>query len=99
MYYPQNEIQAPLTRLLSSAQPRSVYTNNEIGAAATGALVGVPASVGLVSAAGTVTGLSAAGITSGLTALGGSMVGGIAVAAAVPLAAAGGAYLLWKALE
>ena len=44
-----------------------------------------------------VPGLSAVGISTGLTALGGSMVGGLAVAVAAPAAlVAGVAYLVYR---
>jgi predicted XRE-type DNA-binding protein len=48
---------------------------------------GIAASIGAVSCAGAVGGLSAAGITSGLAAIGGSMVGGLALVASIPVAA------------
>lgn len=48
---------------------------------------GVAASVAAISAAGSIGGLSAAGITSGLAAIGGTMLGGIAVVATIPVAA------------
>jgi DNA-binding XRE family transcriptional regulator len=52
-----------------------------------GAATGVGASIAAVSAAGSVGGLSAAGITSGLAAIGGgTMLGGIATIAAIPIA-------------
>ena len=48
---------------------------------------GITASIGAVSSAGAIGGLSAAGITSGLAAIGGSMLGGLAVVASIPVAA------------
>ena len=48
---------------------------------------------------GGITGISAAGITSGLAAIGGNMVGGIGVIAALPLAGCVGAYSGYKALR
>jgi DNA-binding XRE family transcriptional regulator len=52
-----------------------------------GVATGVGASIAAVSAAGSVGGLSAAGITSGLAAIGGgTMLGGIATVAAIPVA-------------
>jgi ribosome-binding protein aMBF1 (putative translation factor) len=47
---------------------------------------GIGAAIASVSAAGSVPGLSAAGIASGLAAIGGSMLGGLAVVAALPVA-------------
>ena len=74
-----------------------------VGAVA-GAAVGTAGAIGTISAAGSVAGLSAAGMTSGLAAIGGgTMLGGIAVTAAAPVAVAGAvgysAYRLWKWLE
>ena len=48
---------------------------------------GITASIGAISSVGAVGGLSAAGITSGLAAIGGSMLGGLAVVASIPVAA------------
>ena len=61
-------------------------TISETIGAAGGVAAGVGASIGAISAAGAVGGLSAAGITSGLAAIGGSMVTGVAVVAAIPVA-------------
>jgi len=52
-----------------------------------GSGAGAGAAVAAISSAGTVSGLSAAGITSGLAALGGTMLGGMAVVASIPVAA------------
>jgi hypothetical protein len=54
------------------------------GASAVGAAAGTLGSIAAISAAGAVPGLSGAGIASGLAAIGGTMVGGVAVAVAAP---------------
>jgi transcriptional regulator with XRE-family HTH domain len=69
---------------LSKEEKSSVA--EKIGAG-TGIGAGVGASIAAVSAAGSVFGLSAAGIASGLAAIGGSMVGGVALVATIPVAA------------
>ena len=75
-------------------------TTKAIAATGTGAAAGAAGAVGAVSSAGAVSGLSAAGITSGLAAVGGgSMLGGLVVIAAAPIAAGAagyGAYRLAK---
>lgn len=64
-----------------------------------GVTAGVGGSIAAVSASG-VAGLSAAGITSGLAAIGGgSMLGGIAVVAAIPIAVGLGGYGLAKGIK
>lgn len=69
-----------------------------IGAAG-GFTAGIGGSIAAVSAAG-YAGLSAAGITSGLAAIGGgSMLGGIAVVAAIPAAVGLGGYGLVKGIK
>lgn len=69
-----------------------------IGAAG-GVAAGIGGAIGAISAAGAVAGLSAAGITSGLAALGGSMLGGIAVVATIPVAAGFAGYGLVKGIK
>lgn len=69
-----------------------------IGAAG-GITAGVGGAIGAISVSGTVAGLSAAGITSGLAALGGSMVGGIAVVALVPVVAGAAGYGLVRGIK
>lgn len=69
---------------LSDADKEKVSEFIGTGAGVAG---GVAASIAAISASGTVGGLSAAGITSGLAAIGGSMLGGIVVAATIPLVA------------
>ena len=69
-----------------------------IGAAG-GITAGVGGAIGAISVSGTVAGLSAAGITSGLAALGGSMLGGIAVVAVVPVVAGAAGYGLVKGIK
>ncbi|MCD6304105.1 MAG: helix-turn-helix transcriptional regulator, partial [Planctomycetes bacterium] len=64
-----------------------------------GIAAGIGGAIGAISASGAVAGLSAAGITSGLAALGGSMLGGIAVVAAIPVAAGFVGYGLVKGIK
>lgn len=65
-----------------------------------GITAGVAGSIGAVSASGSVAGLSAAGVTSGLAAIGGgTMLGGIAVIAAIPAAVGLGGYGLVKGIK
>lgn len=52
-----------------------------------GAGLGIGAALAAVSAGGTVAGLSAAGVASGLAAIGGSLLGGVALVASIPVAA------------
>jgi transcriptional regulator with XRE-family HTH domain len=58
----------------------------EYSTAGGGAGGGLGAAIASVSVAGSVPGLSAAGIASGLAAIGGSLLGGLAVVAALPVA-------------
>jgi len=69
-----------------------------IGAAG-GIAAGVGGAIGAISVSGAVAGLSAAGITSGLAALGGSMLGGLAAVAAIPVAAGAAGYGLVKGIK
>ena len=69
-----------------------------IGAAG-GMAAGVGGAIGAISASGAVAGLSAAGITSGLAAIGGSMLGGIAVVATVPVAVGAVGFGLVKGIK
>ena len=69
-----------------------------IGAAG-GIAAGFGGAIGAISASGAVAGLSAAGITSGLAAIGGSMLGGLAVIAAIPIAAGAAGYGLVKGIK
>ncbi len=64
-----------------------------------GIAAGVGGAIGAISASGAVAGLSAAGITSGLAAIGGTMLGGIAVVATIPLAAGFAGYGLVKGIK
>lgn len=64
-----------------------------------GITAGIGGAIGAISASGVVAGLSAAGITSGLAALGGSMLGGIAVVATIPIAAGFAGYGLVKGIK
>lgn len=58
----------------------------EIIGTTAGASIGTAGTIAAVSVSGTVSGLSAAGMASGLAAIGGSMLGGLFVVAAVPVA-------------
>lgn len=64
-----------------------------------GIAAGLGGAIGAISASGAVAGLSAAGITSGLAAIGGTMLGGIAVVATIPLAAGFAGYGLVKGIK
>jgi len=64
-----------------------------------GIAAGIGGAIGAISASGAIAGLSAAGITSGLAALGGSMLGGIAVVATIPVAAGFAGYGLVKGIK
>jgi len=64
-----------------------------------GMAAGIGGAIGAISASGAIPGLSAAGITSGLAALGGSMLGGIAVVATIPVAAGFAGYGLVKGIK
>ena len=64
-----------------------------------GIAAGVGGAIGAISVAGTVAGLSAAGITSGLAAIGGSMLGGLAVVATIPVAIGGVGYGLVRGIK
>ena len=82
---------------LSKAEKEKI--SDYIGAGGGGA-AGVGGAIGAVSAAGSVAGLSAAGITSGLSAIGaGAMIGGVAVVAAIPIAAGAAGYGLVKGIK
>jgi transcriptional regulator with XRE-family HTH domain len=69
-----------------------------IGAAG-GITAGIGGAIAAISASGAVAGLSAAGITSGLAALGGSMLGGLAVVAVIPVVAGAAGYGLIKGIK
>ena len=65
-----------------------------------GVVAGVGGAIGAISASGLVTGLSAAGMTSGLAALGGgTMLGGLAVVATIPVAAGVAGFGLVKGIK
>ena len=65
-----------------------------------GAASGVGGSVAMVAAAGSVSGVSAAGITSGLAAIGGgSLLGGVSVIAAIPVAVGLAGYGITKGIR
>ena len=64
-----------------------------------GIAAGVGGAIGAISASGAVAGLSAAGITSGLAALGGTMLGGLAVVATIPVVAGLAGYGLVKGIK
>jgi len=69
-----------------------------IGAAG-GVAAGIGGAIGAISASGAVAGLSAAGITSGLAAIGGSMLGGLAVVAIIPVAVGAAGYGLVRGIK
>jgi len=85
---------------LSEAQKEKI--SEAIGAAGGGA-IGFGSIAAAISASGAVAGLSAAGITSGLAALGaivsGGMVAGVAIAAAIPIAAGALGYAIIKGVK
>lgn len=65
-----------------------------------GITAGIGGAIGAISASGAVAGLSAAGITSGLAAIGGgTMLGGIAVVATIPVAVGFAGYGLVKGIK
>jgi hypothetical protein len=64
-----------------------------------GIAAGIGGAIAAISASGAVAGLSAAGITSGLAALGGSMLGGLAVVAVIPVVAGAAGYGLIKGIK
>lgn len=64
-----------------------------------GATAGVGGAIGAVATAGSIAGLSATGITSGLAAIGGSMLGGLAVVASIPVAAGIAGFGLVKGIK
>ncbi len=64
-----------------------------------GAGAGISAALAAVSASGTVAGLSAAGVTSGLSAIGGSILGGAALVASVPVAAGLASFGIVKGIK
>jgi|MDTC01.2.fsa_nt_gb transcriptional regulator with XRE-family HTH domain len=74
-------------------------TVSEYIGAAGGIVAGVGGAIGAISVSGAVADFSAAGITSGLAALGGSMLGGLAVVAAIPVAAGAAGYGLVKGIK
>ena len=81
---------------MTDAEKESI--SEYIGAAG-GIAAGVGGAIGAVSVSGAIAGLSAAGITSGLAALGGTMLGGLAVVAAIPLAAGAAGYGLVQGIK
>ena len=80
---------------LSESQKSELARNITVGASG---VAGVGASVAAVSAAG-IAGLGVTGITSGLAAIGGTMLGGLFVVAAIPLAVAGAGYGIYKGVQ
>ena len=74
-------------------------TLSEAIGAAGGMAAGLGGAIGAISASGAVAGLSAAGITSGLAAIGGTMLGGIAVVATVPVAVGAAGFGLVKGIK
>lgn len=87
------------SNLSKSERKEILETIGTVGAGA----IGFSAITASVSTLGAISGLSAAGVTSGLGALGaivgGSMVAGISVAAAIPIAAGAAGYGVIKAAK
>lgn len=84
----------------SKMSEKDKETISEYIGAAGGVTVGVGGAIGAISVSGLVSGLSAAGITSGLAALGGgTMLGGLAVVATIPVAAGAAGYGLVKGIK
>lgn len=85
---------------LSDAEKERISELIGAGGATVFGFAGITAAI---SASGAVAGLSAAGITSGLAAIGGivggGMVAGVAVAAAIPLAAGTIGYIIIKGVK
>lgn len=88
-------------RTLSDAEKSTLNdTLLAAGGGAGGFTAGVAGSIAAVSAAGSVGGLSAAGITSGLAAIGGgTLLGGVGMVAAIPVAAGLAGYGLVKGIQ
>ncbi|BBM86644.1 hypothetical protein [Candidatus Uabimicrobium amorphum] len=86
------EMPEEVEQLLSFAEGVDMGTT---GAGAAGLGIGATISLAALYSAG-ITGLSAAGIASGLAAIGGSMLGGIAALAALPVAVGIGSALAYK---
>lgn len=73
---------------------------SEFIGAAGGIAAGVGGAIGAISVTGAVAGLSAAGITSGLAAIGGgTMLGGLAVVATIPVVVGAAGYGLVKGIK
>ena len=64
-----------------------------------GAGAGISAALAAVSAGGTVAGLSAAGVASGLSAIGGTILGGAALVASIPVAAGIASFGIAKGIK
>lgn len=94
------ELGYPAYSKLSSVQKEKL--SETIGTIGGGAL-GFGTITAAISSLGTVSGLSAAGVTSGLAALGsvvgGGMIAGVSVAAAIPLAAGAVGYCIIKGVK
>ena len=72
---------------------------SEILGASGGVVTGIGGAIGAISMSGAVAGMSAAGITSGLAAIGGTMLGGLAVVATIPLAVGFAGFGLVKGIK
>ena len=83
----------------SKMSQKDKETISEAIGAAGGVAAGVGGAIGAISVAGTVAGLSAAGITSGLAAIGGTMLGGLAVVATIPVAVGAAGFGLVKGIK
>jgi DNA-binding XRE family transcriptional regulator len=83
----------------SKMSPKEKEKISEYIGAGGGIAAGIGGAIGAISASGSIAGLSAAGITSGLAAIGGSMLGGLAMVATIPLAAGAAGYGLVKGIK
>jgi Helix-turn-helix domain len=81
---------------LSGAEKEKI---SEVIGSVGGGAIGFASITAAVGTVGSVSGLSAAGISSGLATLGGTMAGGILVAATIPVAAAAAGYGIIKGVK
>jgi len=84
----------------SKMSKKEKETVSEYIGAGGGVATGIGGAIGAISASGSIAGLSAAGITSGLATLGGgTMLGGIIVVGAIPIAVGAAGYGLVKGIK
>jgi len=84
----------------SKMSEKEKETISEYIGAGGGVAAGIGGAIGAISVSGSVAGLSAAGIISGLAALGGgTMLGGIIVVGAIPIAVGAAGYGLVKGIK